>query len=1636
MIETLREVLDRFRQTARTEREKGAYFEKIAAVYLRHDPLQAPQFSKVETYEEWAKTHGEDAADSGIDLVATLSEGSGFCAVQCKFYDKNKKVDKGDIDSFFTASGKVGFVRRLIIDTSDGNWTDRAERALLGQAVPTNRIGLSDLEASPILWFDFARTGEVRISEAKTLRPHQREALEAVRAGLEEADRGKLILACGTGKTFTSLRIAEDLVGRGGTVLFMVPSLALMSQAVREWTNDAEVPLRSFAVCSDAKVGKRQGREDTADIAVHDLAYPATTDGKTLAAKMADAAPDAITVVFATYQSIQVISAAQEAGLDAFDLIICDEAHRTTGVTTGEEDESNFVRIHDDRHVLGRKRVYMTATPRIYGETARQRAKEQSLTLAQMDDPATYGETFFERGFSWAVENELLTDYKVIVLAVDEGKVARSVQRRLETSDSDLALDDATKIVGCYKALTKTDLKIDVGTDTGAMQRALIFCRDIKSSKLIEGEFAAVAEEFRSQNPEDALTLDCEVRHVDGTFNADSRGRLLDWLKADPGPDNCRILTNARCLSEGVDVPSLDGIMFLHPRKSQIDVVQSVGRVMRRAPGKKMGYVILPVAIPAGTSPEEALNHNERYRVVWQILNALRSHDERLDGDINKIHLGQTDGGRIEIVAVAPDLPGGKSSAGGAGIGHGSAPDDEEGAGDRGPSQGELFVDEFSAAIRAQIVKKCGTKEYWDRWAADIARIAERHITRIKVLLEDPDARTIFDRFLKELHDDLNEAISEADAIEMLAQHVITRPVFESLFQGNRFTDENPISRAMQGIVARLDEARIEKEAESLEEFYASVRRRAEGLTEPAAKQRLIVQLYDDFFKSAFPRTTKRMGVVYTPVEVVDFILHSVDEALRRDFGVGIGAEGVHVIDPFTGTGTFITRLLQSGLIAPEDLARKYREELHANEIILLAYYIAAINIETIYADLVGDAEGEGAYEAFTGILLTDTFALHEHRDMLDDLLPDNAERRTRQRELDIRVIVGNPPYLGYQDGTNTGEKTVAYAKLDGRIRDTYAVRSDATNLNDLYNSYIRAIRWASDRLGNNGGVVAFISNGGFLDGTATAGIRRCLVEEFSDLRIFNARGYANVSGERRKKEGGNVFGEGSKSTIAIFVLTKKPAAKSAGSIHYHDIGDYLSGEDKLRIIRDFGSAGGVEEAEGWCRIVPDEHGDWINQRDMSFDAFIKLGEKKKGGPPALFNTYSLGVATGRDPWAVNASREALEENVRGLIETYAASVDRIRTAGAEGDEAKRLRINDARRIAWTRALQKDAERAKPLDFDPDAPVLATYRPFTPRWLYFDPRLNEMVYRIPYIYPDSGVRTRAIAISGVGHQSEFTALMTDRPVALEFAAMKGGSQCFPLHYYEAPEEDDDTLDLFATSDGPSLVRRDGITHDGLAHFQAAWPDETITKEDLFHYVYGLLHSPDYRSHYADNLKKALPRIPAVASAADYRAFRDAGRALADLHVGYEEVEPYPTTYREGDPRTWVIDDPEAFYRVEKMRFGGKRPNLDRTTIRYNDRITLTDVPEAAYRYVVNGKSAIEHVMERQSVTKDAYNPQTGKGSDIVNDANRFAIESMGDPAYPLTLLRRVITVSLRTMEIVDNLPPLRLHEDIRNEAAE
>jgi predicted helicase len=1598
-MSALDRILQSYRDAAVTEREKGTYFERLALAYLRNDPVQTQQFSDVWTYSEWAKDNNWTAKDIGIDLVAKLAEEDGFAAIQCKFYKPNKRIQIGDIQTFVTASGKAPFSRRVFIDTTEVDWGENAEDAIRNQSIPVVRIGLDALRDSAIDWSVFEVSQDIKLHDKKQLRQHQQQALDAVKKGFSEHERGKLIMACGTGKTFTALKIAEALAGKGKRVLFLVPSLALIAQTVREWTFDTETELRSFAVCSDAQVGKRRrDNDDVAEIEVHELEFPATTQPAKLVEKAGTDDAERMTVVFSTYQSIPVISAAQQQGLQDFDLIICDEAHRTTGATIDGEEASNFVKIHDNAHVSGAKRLYMTATPRIFGENARAKAADAAVELCDMDDETLYGPTFFTRGFSWAVENGMLTDYKVVVLAMDEAVVSRTVQSRL-AEDNELKLDDATKIIGCYKALQKHGEHDEFSVDAEPMRRAIAFCKDIRSSKLIAREFAAVVDEYNGTSVLDEEyqdTLSCEVEHVDGTFNAKTRGELLHWLSDDVQHNSCKILSNARCLSEGVDVASLDAVLFLHPRKSQIDVVQSVGRVMRRAEGKKLGYVILPVVIPAGVAPEDALNDNERYRVVWQILNALRAHDDRFDATINKLELNNDTGGQIEVIAVADQLPQKQTGSEGVGIGEGGGSEDgDKTTTARTEEQLNFIFDEFPAAIRAKIVQKCGRRTYWENWAKDIGEIARRHIERIKAILETGDAeREIFDEFLGEIRDDLNSAVTEDEAIEMLAQHLITKPVFDALFEDYDFASLNPVSQAMQNVVTVLEPQNIQKEAEELEGFYASVKRRASGIDNAEGKQKIIVELYDKFFKTAFPKLTEKLGIVYTPVEVVDYIIQSVNDILKEEFGQTLGSKGVHILDPFTGTGTFVTRLLQSGLIEAEELERKFKSEIHANEIVLLAYYIAAVNIEAVYHSMSGSD-----YAPFEGICLTDTFEMYESDDMVAALMADNSERRNRQKALDIRVIIGNPPY----NVANTG---VEYNDLNQRIANTYARYTTATNKNSLYDSYVQAIRWASDRIGESG-VIGFVTNGGWVDGNAMDGMRKCLVEEFSSIYVFNLRGNARTSGEQRKKESGNVFGGGSRAPVAISLLVKNPHASQSGKIKYCDIGDYLTRDQKLEKIRALGSITAMHEAAIWDVVEADEHGDWINKRDTSFGKHVVIGDKKTLDGHVLFETYTSGVKTQRDAWCFNYSASKLKLNIVNTINFYNEQVqERIDSGGRTGA------IVDDKRISWTAALQNSFERQNFLAVEDGEFTTAMYRPFSKQCFYYGRNLNERVYLNPSIFPNKSASNKTIVVKqnykGAGH----FVLMRDGITELQ---SDGGTQCFPLKIYVKQDAADD---LFAgEGDTAGFEVRDGITDYGLRHFQSAYGNTAITKEDVFYYVYGLLHSEDYRTRFADNLSKQLPRIPAVKQEEDFWTFAEAGRKLGDLHVNYESVDQYPVTIAEGDLRLAQYDDAKAFFRVQQMKFAGKRPNLDKTKVHYNANITITNIPLKAYDYVVNGKSALEWVMERQSIKTDAK-------SGIVNDANDYANETMHNPAYPLELFQRVITVSLETMKIVNSLPAL------------
>ena len=751
---------------------------------------------------------------------------------------------------------------------------------------------------------------------------------------------------------------------------------------------------------------------------------------------------------------------------------------------------------------------------------------------------------------------------------------------------------------------------------------------------------------------------------------------------------------------------------------------------------------------------------------------------------------------------------------------------------------------------------------------------------------------------------------------------------------------------------------------------------------------------------------TEKLGIVYTPVAVVDFIIHSVEDVMKQEFGSSLGDSGVDILDPFAGTGTFISRLLQSGILSKEQIKQKFTTEIHANEIVLLAYYIACINIEAVYDGIVKEDE----YQSFEGMVLTDTFQLYEQeRDMIADLLPDNSERRTRQKEKDITVVIGNPPYSVGQSSPTDNAANLKYHNLDEDIRTSYAAGSSATNKNSLYDSYIRAFRWASDRIERSGdkGIIGFVTSAGWIDSSAADGLRKCLSEEFNKIYVFHLRGNARTSGELRRKEKDNVFGGGSRAPVAITILVRNKKSKETGRIYFHDIGDYRDLNQKLAIIENFKSIKKIQEEDRFIRIKPDENNDWINQRDKSFSKHLLLGDKSGRQEKTIFEIYSRGIATGCDSWVYNSSKSQLEKTIRRLVDAYNEEMEKYQNSGKKIPIEKFV-DTDPKKIDWHDDTFLKAAKGIGAIFEPDGFVDSLYRPFHKQIVYYDKHFNARLYRLPLIFKDKDTKNFVIGVTGVG-ANEFSCLATDRVPCVGFLA---AGQCFPLYLVNKDED----ASLIAPTDLNETGMRDAINPEILKQIRQSLGQEQITSEMLFRYIYAVLHSQEYRNKFANNLSKELPRIPIVKSSKKFFDLVEAGKELIRLHVDYEKVEKYPVSFKQGDLRLATIEDPKSFFRVTKMKFPDKR---DKSAVFYNDNITIQNIPLDAYEYVVNNKPALEWVIERQCV-------KTDKDSGIKNDANDYANETMNNPAYPLELFQRIITVSLETMKIVKSLPSLEL----------
>lgn len=1560
---TFDDVLRDIRSKSSGPKDLGDRFERVISDVLTHDRHYKNRFDRVWLWRDWArerrvKERVGTGQDLGIDIVARERVSGELCAVQCKCYADDTTLDTSEVNSFITAG--VGEMKNYILACT-GPISKAALTRLRGAHC---QIMTKDDLRYRFDWDAYPR--RIVPPPPKRLKPYQKKALNDVVTGFAGSDRGKLIMACGTGKTLVSLHAAERLAGKGGVVLYLVPSISLILQSMREWSDNANMPHYYMAVCSDTTV------RNTEQGTLTELEAPASTDPKALKERVDRMGKDSLNVIFSTYHSVEVVEKAM-AGRQ-LDLVLCDEAHRTAGVDE-RGSESYYTRVHYNKNIRAARRLYMTATPRLYTDAVRGKAEQQLKVVVSMDDNRMYGPVFHSLSFYDAVhKHKVLCDFKVRVAVMDGDTLDELVQRAQAGDDAMVPLDEKALMASVWHALEHP------GADDkkGLLQRAIMFCDMINSSKIAAGELITYKKDIRedSEQLEKAMQIDSQrsfekivshikkvtkdkshsnviVRHVDGGDSAQERRARLDWLKSssdDPG--TCRILSNARCLSEGVDVPALDGVVFMNPRKSVVDVVQAVGRVMRKSHGKEFGYVILPVAIPAGVDIDDAMERNEYFKVVWQVLNALRSHDPQLASEINKLVLtdSHSDSEVTNRIIIRHAY------------GHGLR-------------QAELLEPKMISGIASKLVQKVGDVNYYDKYGKKLGEAARTIEGRIQNKIEaSPKQRAEVERLHLGLHRVVGDSVTFDETVRVLAQHMVLARVFDLLFSGE-FTAHNPIAKVFESVAIKIG---LEEELRGLGEFYDDIGREVSGIETRVARQNFIKKIYGNFLESADKKGAKKHGIVYTPIEVIDFIIHSVEFLLQDRFGLSFNDRAVKVIDPFTGAGTFLTRLLESGLIT-NNIYEKYRHDLFADELVLLAYYIATINIETTYSSL----RRGGRYVPFDGISYTDTLRISpryregiEHRQeqsKIDDQFKVAHERIKRQRGSHIHVIVGNPPYSAKQKKANDQNQNIKYEDLDTRITDTYAMETKSVNpnapaLNALYDSYIRSIRWASDRIGKSG-IIGFITNAGFIRSKAGAGMRACLSKEFSEIWCFDLRGDQQTKGEISKREGGKIFGSGSKAPTAITFLVKNSEMNGC-VIRYKDIGNYLTRESKLAKISSYSSINMIRD---WKTLKPDKYHDWLNQRGASGEKFLlyrTIGDKEtKSGrrEQSIFRLYSYGAKTNRDSWAYNSSKNTLTKNMKLHIEYANSQTD------------PQNPVIDPTKAAFTGGLKKKLEKSKSI-FNKLNLRTSLYRPFFKQYLYFDATgtYTENIHRTPWLFPDENAKNLAICIP-YSFKGEFTTFMTN---TLPDYGLVFNTQCFPLYNY---------------TNGTKV---DNITDLAINEYQKHYGNPNITKEDIFYYVYGLFHHEGYKKKFINSLRQELPRIPL---APNFQAFCHAGQELAHLHLHFDTC----TRYDLGAPKI----SPTASAAFTRLSFGTKKSpdtgkqSKDMSVIRANDAVLFDNVPEISYR--VDGRTPVEWVVDRYKVTVD-------RDSGIVNDP------CTGTDI--ISVIERAVHIGIESERVIKSLP--------------
>ncbi|EMG87332.1 helicase protein [Helicobacter pylori GAM114Ai] len=1177
----------------------------------------------------------------------------------------------------------------------------------------------------------------------------------------------------------------------------------------------------------------------------------------------------------------------------------------------------------------------------MYSESSKAKAKESDNVIYSMDDAKVFGEEIYTLNFERAIALDLLTDYKVIILAVRSENlsgVTNSVNKKISQLEAKgTKLDKklinnefVCKIVGTHKGLAKQDVialddenkednDLKNKADTFVSQRAISFCKSIQTSKNIKDSFETIMECYDEELKKKSFkNLQINIDHVDGTMNCKERLDKLENLNQFE-PNTCKVLSNARCLSEGVDVPALDSVIFFDGRSAMVDIIQAVGRVMRKAKNKKRGYIILPIALRESEikNLDEAVK-NTNFQNIWKVLKALRSHDSSLVDEATfreKIKIfGSDDASNLDDEKELKK-------------------DKTQHQNDPKQAQKTLFdailLQDLANTVYNVMPTKLGDRNYWENFAKKTGNIAKTLNERLKELFgKNPE---IFDNFLTSLRGNIHQNIKEEEALDMIISHVITKPIFDAIFGDNI---QNPIAKALDKMVLKLSDLGLEGETKDLKNLYESVKTEAMRAKSQKTQQELIKNLYNTFFKEAFRKQSEKLGIVYTPIEVVDFILRATNGILKKHFNTDFNDKNITIFDPFTGTGSFIARLLskENHLISDEALKEKFQKGLFAFDIVLLSYYIALINITQAAQNR------DSSLKNFKNIALTDSLDYLEEKSAKGVIpgfedLKENQEIKTTMEKQNIRVIIGNPPYSAGQKSQNDNNQNLKHPKLEKRVYETYGKNSTAKVGATTRDTLIHSMRMASDLLKDKG-VLGFVVNGSFIDSKSADGFRKCVAKDFSHLYALNLRGNARTSGEERKKQGDGIFDSGSRATVAVIFFVKDKDAPNH-TIFYYEVEDYLKREAKLNLLAGFENLDSVPFKE----ITPNDKGDWINQRNDDFEKLIPLKRDKQH---KIFNTIfdlnSNGVKTNRDPWVYNFSPNALKQSVQNCIDTYNADLKRFNERFREAfkqrtKDVKKAELykhlsdreitTDKTKIAWTDGLKNKLIKNENLpESSKERARLALYRPFNKQWLYWDKDLINRQGRFSKIFPDKGAHNVVIN-TGVGNGKDFSALVSD---FISDFSLISPNQAYPLYYYN---------DLGN--------RYNAISGYALNLFRRHYQDDSIVEEEIFYYIYAIFHHKGYLEKYKNSLAKEAPRI---ALSEDFKELSVLGKQLAELHLNYESGEMHESVKHNLLENAEV----EGYYDVVQMK---KDKKGDR--IIYNQNITITQIPKKAFDYVVNGK---------------------------------------------------------------------------------